>query len=92
MQHISAIDIDKSMPNTVISFGVCSKGSDAVVEVSDLALVISDLVLVVGHLILQPLHPLHYFVFILQEAQTCLIPIGHPLSGRSGFRAFHGFP
>ena len=87
LQDISAIDINKSMPNTVISFSICSEDIDAMFETIDLGLVVDEL----EHLILHFLHHLLHFVHILQEVPTCFIPIGEPLSGLSECRALYGF-
>ena len=41
LQDISAIKIDKSMPNSAISFRIFSEALDAILEVSDFGLVVS---------------------------------------------------
>jgi hypothetical protein len=89
-RDISAIGVGKSMPNTVISFNICSGDFDTILEISDLGLVVGHLGIDFRHPIIQPLDPLLHVVYILQEALACLIPIGVPLSGRSVFRASHG--
>ena len=41
LQDISAIDIDKSMPNSAISFSLLSEALDAILEISDFSPVVS---------------------------------------------------
>ena len=53
LPDISAIDIDKSMPNIVISFSICTEAMDAILETSDLGLGFSELGLVVGDRVLR---------------------------------------
>jgi hypothetical protein len=90
-QDISAIDINKSMPNTVMSFSIWGEDIDAMLETIDLGLVFDELERLILQLTLQCVCHFLHFVYIPQEAPACFIPIGELLSGLSESRALYGF-